>query len=132
MAVARDGLAPAPIAAIDRRGTPYGAILFHSAIAMALVATGSFTELLKLLAFAQGFLGLFESASYFVVRRRVPEVPTSRLHPWAPLAFTFANAALCVLTALDDPMRIGVALGLVAVMSAVYAVAAAIRGARAW
>jgi amino acid permease len=44
MAAARDGLAPAPIAAIDRRGTPYGAILFHSAIAMLIVVTGSFTE----------------------------------------------------------------------------------------
>jgi APA family basic amino acid/polyamine antiporter len=131
MAAARDGLAPAPIAAIDRRGTPYGAILFHSAIAMALVTTGSFTDLLKLLAFAQGFLGLFESASYFVVRRRIPEQPTSRLHPWAPLVFMLANAGLCVLTALDDPMRIGFALGLIAAISAAYAVYAAIRGRRA-
>ena len=122
MAVARDGLAPAPIAAIDRKGTPYGAILFHSAIAMALVSTGSFTQLLKLLAFAQGFLGLFETASYFVVRRRHPEQPTSRFHPWAPLVFLLANAGLCVLTALDDPKRIGVALALIGVISLIYAV----------
>jgi basic amino acid/polyamine antiporter, APA family len=122
MAVARDGLAPAPIAALDRKGTPYGAILFHSGIAMLLVSTGSFTQLLKLLAFAQGFLGLFETASYFVVRRRHPEHPTSRLHPWAPLVFLVANAALCVLTALDDPMRIGVALALIGVISLIYAV----------
>ncbi len=127
MAAARDGLAPGPIAAIDRRGTPYGAILFHSAIAMLIVATGSFTEQLKLLAFAQGFLGVFESASYFVVRRRRPELPTSRFHPWAPLVFFLANAALCALTAHDDPARIGVALGLIGVISAVYAVYAAIR-----
>jgi APA family basic amino acid/polyamine antiporter len=122
MALARDGLAPAPIAAIDRKGTPYGAILFHSAIAMFLVSTGSFTELLKLLGFAQGFLGLFETASYFVVRRRHPELPTSRFHPWAPIVFLCANAGLCVLTALDDPMRIGVALLLIGGISAVYAV----------
>lgn len=127
MAAARDGLAPAPIAAIDRRGTPYGAILFHSALAMLIVATGSFTEQLKLLAFAQGFLGVFETASYFVVRRRRPELPTSRFHPWAPLVFFLANAALCALTAHDDPARIGVALGLIGVISAIYAVYAAIR-----
>ncbi|HSK04436.1 MAG TPA: amino acid permease [Kofleriaceae bacterium] len=127
MAAARDGLAPAPIAAIDRRGTPYGAILFHSALAMLIVATGSFTEQLKLLAFAQGFLGVFESASYFVVRRLRPELPTSRFHPWAPLVFLLANAALCALTAHDDPARIGVALGLIGAISAVYAVYAAIR-----
>jgi APA family basic amino acid/polyamine antiporter len=131
MAAARDGLAPAPIAAIDRRGTPYGAILFHSAIAMLIVVTGSFTEQLKLLAFAQGFLGLFETASYFVVRRRRPELPTSRFHPWAPLVFFLANAALCALTAHDDPARIGVALGLIGVISAVYAAYAAIQRRRA-
>jgi len=128
MALARDGLAPAPIAAIDRRGTPYGAILFHSAIAMALVTTGSFTEGLKLLGFAQGFLGLFETASYFVVRRRRPEVPTRWYQPWAALVFVLANAALCTLTALDDPERIGVALLLIGGIAAVYALRAAARG----
>jgi APA family basic amino acid/polyamine antiporter len=127
MAAARDGLAPAPIAAIDRRGTPYGAILFHSAIAMFIVVTGSFTEQLKLLAFAQGFLGLFETGSYFVVRRLRPELPTRWYQPWAALVFVLANAALCVLTAHDDPMRIGVALLLIGGISAVYAVYAAAR-----
>jgi APA family basic amino acid/polyamine antiporter len=127
MAVARDRLAPRPIAAIDRRGTPYGAILFHSAIALCLVLTGSFTDLLKLLAFAQGFLGLFETASYFVVRRRRPEIPTSRFHPWAPLVFIFANAALCALTALDDPKRISFALALIGGIAVLYVVYDAIR-----
>ncbi len=131
MAVARDGLAPSPIAALDREGTPYGAILFHGAIALLLVGTGSFTDLLKLLAFAQGFLGLFETASYFVVRRRRPELPTRWYQPAASLVFILANAALCVLTAHDDPKRIGFALGLIAVISAFYAVYAAARRGRA-
>jgi len=131
MALARDGLAPAPIAAIDRKGTPYGAILFHSAIAMFIVVTGSFTEQLRLLGFAQGFLGLFESASYFVVRRRRPERPSYWYQPWAALAFTLANAGLCVLTALDDPERIGVALALIGGISIIYAGYAAVRGRRA-
>jgi basic amino acid/polyamine antiporter, APA family len=134
MALARDGLAPAPIAAIDRRGTPYGAILFHGSVAMVLVATGSFTELIVLLGFAQGFLGLFETASYFVVRRRRPELPTSRFHPWAPLLFIVANAGLCVITALDKPVRIAFALALIAGIALVYAgisfVQAAIRRRR--
>jgi APA family basic amino acid/polyamine antiporter len=131
MAVARDGLAPAPIAALDRKGTPYGAILFHSSLAMLLVGSGSFTDLLKLLAFAQGFLGLFETASYFVVRRRRPELPTRWYQPAAALVFVLANAALCVLTARDDPERIGFALALIAGISAVYAVSAAVRARRA-
>jgi APA family basic amino acid/polyamine antiporter len=127
MALARDGLAPAPIAAIDRRGTPHGAILFHSAIAMAIVATGSFTEQLKLLGFAQGFLGLFETASYFAVRRQRPERPARWYQPAAALLFILANAALCVLTARDDPKRIGIALALIGGIAAVYAVRAATR-----
>ena len=91
------------------------------------MATGSFTEQLTLLAFAQGFLGLFEAASYFVVRRRRPEVESRWYQPWAALVFVLANAGLCVLTALDDPMRIGVALGLIGGISLVYAAQAAVR-----
>jgi APA family basic amino acid/polyamine antiporter len=123
MALARDGLGPAPIAAINRDGTPYGALLFHAAVSLALVATGSFEELLPLLVFAQGFLGVFETASYFVVRRRRPELPTSRFHPWAPLAFILTNAALCVLAGLDDPPSMAKALGVIAIVSVVYAIA---------
>jgi len=121
MALARDGLAPAPIAAVNRAGTPYGAISFHAALALVFVATGSYTELLPLLAFAQGFLGIFETASYFVVRRKRPELPTSRLHPWAPLAFVLANATLCWITGRANLQKTGLALGLLVVLSAIYA-----------
>jgi APA family basic amino acid/polyamine antiporter len=123
MALARDGLGPAPLAAIDRRGTPYGALLFHASLALALVATGSFVELLPLMAFAQGFLGIFETASYFAVRRSRPELPTSRFHPWAPLLFIAVNAALCVLAAVDNPWSMVKAFGLLAAISLVYLVA---------
>jgi APA family basic amino acid/polyamine antiporter len=117
MALARDGLAPSPIAAINRAGTPYGAIVFHAALALVLVASGTYDELLPLLAFAQGFLGVFETASYFVVRRTRPELPTSRFHPWAPLAFIVTNALLCVLTGRDSPRSIGFALATLAVIA---------------
>lgn len=130
MALARDGLAPAPIAAIDRAGTPYGAILFHGSIALLLVATGSFVELLGLLVFAQGCLGVFETASYFVIRRLRPAVPVSRFHPWAPLVFVTANAAVCGLAAIAHPGRAGAALLLVGAVAASYAVVRRWRSAR--
>jgi amino acid transporter len=122
MALARDGMAPSPIAAVNRAGTPYGAILFHSTLTLVLVSTGSYAQLLKLNTFAQGFLGIFETASYFVVRRKRPELPASRFHPWAPLAFILANLALCWITGTADLARTGLALGLLALISVVYAI----------
>jgi APA family basic amino acid/polyamine antiporter len=120
MALARDGMAPAPIAAINRAGTPYGAILFHAAVSLAFVALGGYDAMLPVLAFTQGFLGIFETASYFAVRRKRPELPTSRFHPWAPLAFIIANVALCVLTGLDSPRSILWSLGLLVVTAGAY------------
>jgi APA family basic amino acid/polyamine antiporter len=123
MALARDGMAPAPIAAVNQAGTPYGAILFHSAISLSLVASNSYLQLLPLLTFAQGFLGIFETASYFVVRRARPELPTSRFHPWAPLAFIITNVALCAISGWDSPRSIGYSLAAVVVLSGAYALA---------
>lgn len=119
MALARDGMAPSQIAAVNSAGTPYGAILFHSALSLVLVASGSYIELLPLLTFAQGFLGIFEVASYFVVRKKRPEFPTSRAHPWGPLIFIAANIALCWLSAAADVKKTGLALGLIAVVSVI-------------
>jgi APA family basic amino acid/polyamine antiporter len=122
MALARDGLGPAVIAAVNRAGTPYGALLFHVTITLALVATNSFAKMLPLLGFSQGLLGVFETASYFVVRRKRPELPTSRFHPWGPLVFIIANAALCVIAGRDDLRKTGLALGLLVLISLLYAI----------
>jgi basic amino acid/polyamine antiporter, APA family len=119
MALGRDGLGPRQLAAIDKNGTPYGAMIFHSAVALFLVSTGSFTDLLPLLAFAQGFLGIFETASYFKVIKKRPELPLSRFHPWSPLIFIAANIALCGLSLRNDPARAGMALGVIAVLGVV-------------
>jgi APA family basic amino acid/polyamine antiporter len=121
MALARDGMGWRWIGAIARNGTPYGAIGFYAAVAIAFMATGTYTQLLPLLAFSQGFLGVFEVASYFVIRRRRPELPTSRLHPWAPCAFLAANLALCWLAAAEDLVRTSWALALLAALSLAYA-----------
>jgi APA family basic amino acid/polyamine antiporter len=122
MALARDGMAPAPIAAVSRAGTPHGALLFHSALSLVLVSWGRYNDLLPLLGFSQGFLGIFECASYFVVRRKKPELPTSRFHPWAPLAFTATNIALCVLTGYDSPRSIGYSLAVLVGLVALYVI----------
>lgn len=123
MALARDGLGPAPLARVSRVGVPYGALAFQVGIAAALIATGSFVTLLQLIGFTMGVLGLFEIASYFVVRRKRPELPTSRYHPWAPLAFLIMSGALCVLSGKDHPEGILIAAVILVAITLVYAVA---------
>jgi APA family basic amino acid/polyamine antiporter len=127
MALGRDGLAPSVFAAVNRAGTPWAALLFHGSLVFALVATGSFAELLPLLVFAQGLLGVFETVSYFAVRRKRPDQPTSRFHPWAPLLFLAANLTLCVLAGLDDPLRAGLALMLLSLVAAAYGLLSLLR-----
>ena len=120
LAMARDGMGPPQIAAVDRAGTPYGALLLHTSIALVLVATNQFITMLPLIAFSQGFLGVFETASYFVIRRKRPELPSSRFHPWAPLVFILANAALCVVAGAANLTATGFVLGVLVVISGVY------------
>jgi len=122
MALARDGLGPQPLTRVSSVGTPYVAMGFHVTIALALVSTGSYEKLLQLLSFANGAMGLFEIASYFVVRRRRPELPTSRLHPWGPIAFLLMSGTLCVLGGVANPMGVLTSFGIVSAIAIVYAV----------
>lgn len=121
MALARDGLGPEQLTRVNRVGTPYGGLLFHVVLALALVSTGSYVTLLELISFAMGVMGLFEIASYFVVRRKRPELPTSRFHPWGPLAFLLMAGALCILGAVDKPKSVATSFGIVAAIAIVYA-----------
>jgi len=121
MALARDGLGPKLLTRVSRVGTPDVALGLHVGIALVLVSTGSYVKLLELISFASGIMGLVEIASYFVVRRKRPELPTSRFHPWGPLAFLVMSGALCVLGAMDHPMGVLTSFGVVAAIAIVYA-----------
>ncbi|MEO7734961.1 MAG: amino acid permease [Kofleriaceae bacterium] len=122
MALARDGLGPEPLTRVSGVGTPYVAMGFHVVVALALVSTGSYEKLLVLLSFAMGVMGLFEIASYFVVRRKRPALPTSRFHPWGPFAFLLMSCALCILGATANPTGVLTSFGIVAAIGLVYAV----------
>jgi basic amino acid/polyamine antiporter, APA family len=122
MALARDGLGPKPLTRVSSVGTPYVALGLHTTIALVLLSTGSYVKLLQVISFATGLMGLFEIASYFVVRRKRPELPTSRTHPWGPLVFLVMAGALCVLGAKENPMGVLTSFGIVAAMGIMYAV----------
>lgn len=121
MALARDGLGPKPLTRVSSLGTPYVALAFHTTIALVLVSTGSYVKLLELISFATGVMGLFEIASYFVVRHKRPELPPSRLHPWGPLVFLLMAGTLVVLGAKANPMGVVTSFAIVAGIGVVYA-----------
>ncbi|HEX8109535.1 MAG TPA: amino acid permease [Kofleriaceae bacterium] len=121
MALARDGLGPAPLTRVSRVGTPYVALGLQVAITSGMILTGSYVKLLELISFAMGVLGLFEIASYFVVRKKRPALPTSRLHPWAPMAFLIMSGALCVLSGWDHPMGVVTAFAILIAIALIYA-----------
>lgn len=120
MALARDGLGPSSLTRVSSVGTPYVALGLHTTIALVLVSTGSYVKLLELISFAMGVMGLFEIASYFVVRRKLPALPTSRIHPWGPLVFLLMAGALVVLGAKDHPMAVVTSFGIVGAIGIVY------------
>jgi APA family basic amino acid/polyamine antiporter len=122
MALARDGLGPAPLTRVSRVGTPYVALALQVAISAVLIATIRYDKQIELISFTMGVLGLFEIASYFAVRRKRPELPTSRFHPWAPMAFFVMSAALCVLSGKDHPEGIATAAGILIAITLVYTV----------
>jgi amino acid transporter len=116
-ALARDGLAPKGLTYINRGGTPAVAMLAHAGLVLALVLTGTFRELLALLAFTQALTGLVESASAFVLG--VPGSRRASSRAWTAI-FVTANAAVCAIVAYEEPARIGYALAALLLLTVVY------------
>src|SRR5881409_1184373 len=109
--LARDGLAPAPLARVNPGGTPWVAMLLVGAVAIALAATGTFEKLLGLSIVLILVIDGFTVLSLFRLRRREPRAPFSvPLYPWVPLLFVAVYGALFVGTALAQPKLVLVAL----------------------
>src|SRR5437867_1064476 len=109
--LAREGLAPAPLARVNPGGTPWVAMLLVGAVAIALAATGTFEKLLGVSIVLILVIDGFTVLSLFRVRRREPRAPFSvPLYPWVPLLFVAVYGALFVGTALAQPKLVLVAL----------------------
>ncbi len=106
-ALARDGFAPRALAFVNRGGTPAVAMLLHAAIVLGLVLSGTFRDLLALLAFTQALTGLAEASSAFVLV--VPRSPRAGARV-STAGFVAANAAVCLLVAYEEPRQVGYAL----------------------
>jgi amino acid transporter len=122
-ALARDGLAPALLAQVNRGGTPQIALLFHGVLVALLVVSNTFLQILALLVFAQTLQAVLEVSSYFVLRRRIPEPRLTPLHPLLGVAFVTLNATLGVWVAWQNPICMiysAAAIGVATVAYLVY------------
>jgi APA family basic amino acid/polyamine antiporter len=109
-ALARDGFAPQVLTRVNQGGTPTGALALHACLVAGLLLSGSFQWILSLFVFAQAVQSFFESASYFIIRRRIPAAQLTPLHPVLPALFVAANATLAGWVAWQEPESILAAL----------------------
>jgi APA family basic amino acid/polyamine antiporter len=116
-AMARDRVFFSRLADLHPRfGTPAFAIVFSSAWAIVLAATGTFEQLLTYVVFAGWIFYALGAASIFVYRRtgaamqRPYSVP---LYPITPLLFIVAAAAIVLNTLFVQPGRAAVGIGVV-------------------
>lgn len=116
-AMARDGVFPRSVAEVHTRlGTPFRAIVIQAALAIVLVAIGTFEQIIAYFLFATvAFIGLTVGA-LFVMRRDADGPGTYRAfgYPVTPVVFLVFLTALLFLLAARSPLQAG--LGTVVVL----------------
>ena len=84
-AMAEDGLLPHAVTHVNRGGTPDLALFASSAVAILLIATGTFASVLALAAFFYVLQYGVSFASLFVLRIREPDLPRPYRAPGYPV-----------------------------------------------
>jgi basic amino acid/polyamine antiporter, APA family len=126
LALARDGLLPAPIRHVNSGGSPDLAYLLSALATIALAATGSFAIVFGLIAIANTISGLIINLSLLRLRRREPglERPFRAWgYPWLQLLLLAIDGALLVLFARSNILGVLFVIGL-AVSCVAYVLAA--------
>jgi APA family basic amino acid/polyamine antiporter len=121
--MARDRVFLQSVAAIHPRyGTPARAIALQAVLASALVALGTFNQIVAYFIFVTvAFVGL--TAAGVVVLRRRPGPDPGYLtpgYPATPAAFLVLTLVLLILLAGHDPLQAGLGVGVVALGWPVY------------
>lgn len=115
VAMGRDGLFPATLAAESSRGAPTRATVVLAATASLLVLSGSFSQIVAyFLCPALVFIGL-SAAALFVVRRREPSGAfTVPGYPATPLLFVIFLGLVVAAIAVSRPVQAAAGFGLTA------------------
>ncbi len=118
-AAARDGLLFRPLARVhDRWLTPHISILVQALLAVILVFSGTFSEIITYVIFSEWiFYGLVTSA-VFLLRRREPQLPRPYRtwgYPWVPSVFVLCSVLLLGNVLREQPLQSG--FGLLIILS---------------
>jgi APA family basic amino acid/polyamine antiporter len=122
-AMSVDGLAPPMVTGVSVGGTPRGALLASSAVALGFLLTGTVTAVIAILAFffVAGYVVSF--LAVFVLRKREPAAPRPWRawgHPWTTGLMLVGSLAFLGGAVASDPRNSLFALGLVVVSWPVY------------
>ncbi|HEX3757962.1 MAG TPA: APC family permease [Kofleriaceae bacterium] len=117
-ALGRDGMLWSRLAAVNPRGTPGIATLATTAVAIVLIATGTFERLVALTAFFLAFNYAAACIALVVLRRREPSLPRPLRawgYPWAAAIVVAGAVAFLIGVVIADARAAGIAVALLAV-----------------
>jgi APA family basic amino acid/polyamine antiporter len=126
-AMSADGLFPRAGTSVNRGGTPTGALVASTAVALAFIATGTFNAIVAVLAFFFVANYVLAFASVFVLRRREPETPRPYRawgYPWTTGLAIAGSLAFLAGAAASDTRNSLYAAGLLAASYPAYLLAA--------
>jgi APA family basic amino acid/polyamine antiporter len=104
-AMARDGLLWRRLGDVNPGGTPVTSLAITAGIAIALILTGTFGQVLALASFFFVFQYAISFSSLIVLRRREPEAPRPfriRPYPWLPLFLVLGALAFLAGNLITD------------------------------
>lgn len=126
-AMSADGLVPRAASAVNRGGTPTGATVASTLVALAFIATGAFNTIIAVLAFFFVANYVLAFTAVFVLRRREPHAPRPYRawgYPWTTGAALLGSLAFLAGAVAGDTRTSLYALGVLAASVPAYLLAA--------
>lgn len=105
-AMSDDGLVPRAASAVNPGGTPTGALVASTGVALAFIATGAFSTIIGVLSFFFVAVYVLAFACVFVLRRREPQAPRPYRawgYPWTTGAALLGSLAFLAGSVAADP-----------------------------
>jgi amino acid transporter len=108
-ATARDGLLPRAFARLHpKHATPAFGLMLQGLWGSALVLSGTFDQLVSMIAFAGTVFYALGGAALFVYRRERPEAPyRCPAYPWTPAVYVGVSILFSIAILVDAPLEAG-------------------------